>query len=109
MSPRAASRLESLGFQQVYDYTAGKADWGSFGLPLEGTNGSEMRAGTHLRTDVPTCGPDDRLHDVCALLDARGWNTCFVVDEGRVVLGRLGRRAIRERADVMAADAMTLG
>ena len=31
MSPRAASRLESIGFEQVYDYTAGKVDWGSFG------------------------------------------------------------------------------
>jgi hypothetical protein len=27
MSPRAASRLESLGFTQVNDYVAGKADW----------------------------------------------------------------------------------
>jgi hypothetical protein len=31
MSSRAASRLEALGFGQVYDYVAGKADWGSFG------------------------------------------------------------------------------
>jgi hypothetical protein len=29
MSPRAAWRLESIGFGQVYDYAAGKADWGS--------------------------------------------------------------------------------
>ena len=36
MSPRAAWRLESIGFEQVYDYVTGKADWGSFGLPLEG-------------------------------------------------------------------------
>src|SRR5919198_1059300 len=27
MSPRAASRLEGLGFPHVYDYVAGKADW----------------------------------------------------------------------------------
>ena len=27
MSPRAAWRLDSLGFQQVYDYVAGEADW----------------------------------------------------------------------------------
>jgi CBS domain-containing protein len=109
MSPRAASRLETLGFNYVFDYVAGKADWGSFGLPLEGTNGSETRAGANVRTDVPTCGPDDRLHDVCDLLDASGWNTCFVVDDGRVVLGRLGRRAIRERTDITASEAMTLG
>jgi Mg/Co/Ni transporter MgtE len=109
MSPRAASRLESLGFQQVYDYTAGKADWGSFGLPLEGTNGSEMRAGAHLRADVPTCRLHDRLPEICQRLEESGWDTCFVVDEERVVLGRIGRRAIRAREDVSAEEAMTPG
>jgi hypothetical protein len=33
MSPRAAWRLESIGFQHVYDYVAGKADWGGAGRP----------------------------------------------------------------------------
>jgi CBS domain-containing protein len=109
MSPRAAARLESIGFAQVYDYVAGKADWGSAGLPLEGENGSETRAGAHLRTDVPTCPPDERLEDVCQRLDESGWDTCFVVDERRVVLGRIGRRAIRARENVTAEEAMTLG
>ena len=109
MSPRAASRLEAIGFEEVYDYVAGKADWGSAGLPLEGTNGSETRAGAHVRTDVPTCRPGDRLQDVCEQLDERGWDTCFVVDEVGVVLGRIGRRAIRGRADVSAEEAMAPG
>jgi hypothetical protein len=95
MSPRAASRLESLGFEQVYDFVAGKADWGSAGLPLEGANGSETRAGAHVRTDVPTCRPGDRLRDVCEQLDESGWDTCFVVDAQGVVLGQIDRRAIR--------------
>src|ERR687895_489509 len=102
MSPRAASRLESLGFAQVYDYVAGKADWGSFGLPLEGAEGSETRAGAYLRSDVPICRLDERLPGVCKGLDESGWDTCFVVDERGVVLGRIGRRAIRTRADVPA-------
>src|SRR6266540_4232965 len=109
MSPRAASRLESLGFEHVYDYVAGKADWGSAGLLLEGANGSETRAGAHLRTDVPTCRPDERVEEVCARLDESGWDTCFVVDERRVVLGRIRRRAIRARGNVAAEEAMTLG
>src|SRR6266550_4700590 len=66
MSPRAAWRLESIGFTQVYDYVAGKADWGSFGLPLEGTKGA--RAGEHVRADVPTC----RLEERHAPLPVRG-------------------------------------
>ena len=109
MSPRAASRLEALGFEHVFDYVAGKADWGSFGLPLEGTEGSDTRVGAYVRSDVPICRSEDRLHEVCDLLDAGDWDTCFVVDDRGVVLGRLGRRAVRERADVTAAEAMTLG
>lgn len=109
MSPRAASRLEALGFERVYDYVAGKADWGSAGLLLEGTNGSDSRAGAHVRTGVPTCRLDDRLQTVCEQLDESGWDTCFVVDDERVVLGRIGRSAIRARADVSAEEAMTPG
>ena len=102
-------RLESIGFEQVYDYVAGKADWGSFGLPLEGTEGSETRVGAYLHTDVPNCRLDDRLEDVCERLDESGWDTCFVLSEGGVVLGRIGRRAIRGREDVTAEEAMTAG
>lgn len=109
MSPRAASRLESIGFEQIYDYVAGKADWGSFGLPLEGAGGSETRVGAHLRTDVPTCRPEDRLREVCGQLDASGWDTCFVIDDERVVLGRIGRRAIHARDEVTAEQVMTPG
>jgi len=109
MSPRAAARLESLGFEQVYDYVAGKADWGSAGLPLEGTNGSKTRAGAYVRADVPSCRLEERLEDVCERLDESGWDTCFVVDERRVVLGRIGRRAIRTRKNVTAEEAMTPG
>jgi CBS domain-containing protein len=109
MSPRAASRLESLGFGRVYDYAAGKADWGSAGLPLEGKGGRETRAGAHVRTDVPTCRLEDGLKEVCELLDRSGWDTCFVVDDHRVVLGRLGRRAIQGRANGSAEEAMTPG
>jgi Mg/Co/Ni transporter MgtE len=79
------------------------------GLPLEGANGSETRAGAHMRTDVPVCRLEDRLREICDRLDADSWDTCFVVDERGVVLGRVGRRAIRHREDVAAEEAMTLG
>jgi rhodanese-related sulfurtransferase/CBS domain-containing protein len=109
LSPRAAARLDSLGFTQVYDYAAGKTDWGSAGLPLEGANASQTRAGAHVRTDVPVCRLADRLRDVCDRLETSGWDTCFVTDERGVVLGRLGRSVIRGREDVSAEEAMTLG
>jgi CBS domain-containing protein len=109
MSPRAASRLESLGFQQAYDYVAGKADWGSFGLPLEGRRDSTTRVGAHARTDVPACGPDDRMPEVRERVRAAGWDTCFVTNEHGVVLGRLGRTALGGDDDVSVEEAMTLG
>lgn len=34
-SARAAARLESLGYRNVYDYEAGKTDWKQAGLPIE--------------------------------------------------------------------------
>jgi len=86
---------------------AGKADWGSSGLPLEGADPSSNRAGAHARRDVPTCGPDERLPDVRARIG--DWDTCFVVDEDGVVLGRLGRSALRSEDDVPAHSAMSDG
>lgn len=34
-SPRAAERMEKLGYERVYDYVAGKMDWKEAGLPIE--------------------------------------------------------------------------
>ena len=34
-SPKAARKLEELGYQEVYDYEAGKVDWQAAGLPVE--------------------------------------------------------------------------
>ena len=109
MSPRAAWRLESIGFTEVYDYVAGKADWGSFGLPLEGRSGSEMRVGAHLRRDVPACRLDERLGEVRKRVRASGSDTCFVITDEQVVLGRLGRTALAHGDDVPVEQAMSAG
>ena len=34
-SPTAAKKLESIGFNNVYDYEGGKKDWKEAGLPME--------------------------------------------------------------------------
>src|SRR6058998_653566 len=99
MSPRAAWRLESIGFTRVYDYVAGKADWGSFGLPIEGQRPSASRVGAYLETDAPTCTLEESLREVCERVRSAGWDTCFVVNEQRIVLGRLGRAALAQAAD----------
>src|SRR5213083_1224156 len=61
MSPRAAWRLETLGFTRVYYYAAGKADWAAYGLPVEGEVTKSARLKDIARTDVPTCSLDDTV------------------------------------------------
>jgi rhodanese-related sulfurtransferase len=82
VSARAAWRLESMGFQEVYRYTAGKADWLSAGFDTEGTEANKPRLKQILKRNVLTCAPRDRLGviknrrpnptDVCAVLNDRG-------------------------------------
>jgi predicted transcriptional regulator len=108
MSPRAASRLETLGFPRVYDYVAGKADWGSFGLPLEGRADSSTRVSSVAVTDVPTCRLDELVPEIAARLPD-GWDICIVTNDDRIVLGMLGRTAIRSNQQTTAEDAMTAG
>jgi CBS domain-containing protein len=109
MSPRAALRLESLGFEQVYDYVAGKYDWAAFGLPIEGKHHSGTRVGAHARTNTPACGLRDRLREVRERVRGAGWDTCFVTDERGIVLGRLGRAALAREDEVSVEGAMTAG
>jgi hypothetical protein len=94
MSPRAAARLASVGFEQVYDYVAGKADWASFGLPIEGEHDSGTRVGAYVRTDVPAPRPGDRMPNVRQRVRVEGRDTCFVTDQSGVVVGRIGRAAL---------------
>jgi Mg/Co/Ni transporter MgtE len=58
---------------------------------------------------VPTCTLDDGLTQVRERVRAAGWNTCIVVSEERVVLGRLGRRAIAGDSDQSVEEAMSPG
>lgn len=94
MSPRAAWRLESLGFDQVFDYASGKLDWMAAGLPTEGANANRPRAGSLARKDVPTCGLDDRLGVVCDRVKGLGWHAVVVVNDQRIVFGLLRDREL---------------
>jgi CBS domain-containing protein len=109
MSPRAAWRLEALGFELVYDYVAGKADWGAAGLPREGRAAGGPTAGDAADTSVPTCRLGDDLAEVRARVRAAGWDQCVVVNEQGIVLGRLGRRALSADSAVSVEEAMTEG
>ena len=94
MSPRAAWRLETLGFEEVYDYVDGKVDWMAAGLPTEGTNAQRPRAGDLARKDVPTCSLKEKVGDVRSRVDAQGWDAVVVVNDQRVVFGLLGAKEL---------------
>ena len=108
MSPRAAWRLEALGFSEVYDYEAGKADWGSFGLPLEGQADSSTRVAHVAVTEVPTCRLEDLVGDVAERLPD-DWDICVVTNDEDIVLGILGRSALRSDQQPTVENAMTSG
>jgi CBS domain-containing protein len=98
-----------MGFTEVYDYEAGKCDWGSSGLPREGRAAAEPSGGDVARKDVPTCVLGDDLHAVRKRVRDAGWETCIVINAQRIVLGRLGRRAIRADEHTSVEEAMTEG
>jgi CBS domain-containing protein len=94
MSPRAAWRLETLGFKDVSDYVDGKLDWLAAGLPTEGTNAERPRAGDVARKDAPTCRLGERLGDVSERAAASGWEAAVVVNGDMVVLGLLRKKEL---------------
>jgi len=98
-----------MGFASVYDYTAGKKSSGSYGLPHEGTSVPERTAGDVAHRDVPTCALDESLAEVRVRVRAAGWDTCIVVNEERVVLGRLRRKAVASDGDETVKEAMSPG
>lgn len=104
MSPRAAWRLESLGFGEVYDYVASKVDWLGAGLAFEGALADQPRLVTLADPAVPTCQLDDASGDVRARLD--GWGFCLVVNDQRVVLGLARAEALGAADDRRVGEVM---
>ena len=90
---RAAARLQTLGFEQVYRYTDGKMDWAAAGLPTEGEQAHIPRLLDIAERDVPTCRLTDRLTDLRGPL-------CVVTDEHGVILGQVRQGAVRPDASM---------
>ncbi|WP_051399857.1 CBS domain-containing protein [Haloechinothrix halophila] len=87
MSPRAACRLEQLGFTDVYDYVPGKSDWMAAGLPRGGESAQTPYAGDLASHDVPTCPIGDPLATAEKAL--REHRVCVVVSADSTVVGAL--------------------
>lgn len=85
MSPRAAARLESLGFDNVFDYAAGKMDWLGDGLPLEGRAGPRALVLDFVQSVAATCSLMDSSNDIAR--KAIAVEEIPVVNERNILLG----------------------
>jgi CBS domain-containing protein len=109
VSARAAWRLETLGFREVYRYQPGKDDWLVARLPLEGSEADVPRAADVARRDVPTCRLRDPVAAVARRLVDEHWPLAVVVNEQRVVLGRLRPADVDAHPDAVAEEIMVAG
>jgi CBS domain-containing protein len=102
MSPRAACRLATLGYD-VYDYAPRKVDWMAHGLPIEGAGAGRTTALTLTREDVATCGLDDSAEEVARRIDASPYGFALVLSPDRVLLGRVRRSRLADAATSIEA------
>ncbi len=109
MSPRAACRLATLGFEQVYDYMPSKVDWMARGLPLAGEKAGAPRAIDLARRDVVTCALADRVGALRERVAQSPFGFAFVLTEGGVLLGRLRKAALEDDPDTRAEEVMEPG
>jgi len=105
LSARAAWRLESMGFYEVYRYAAGQADWLAAGLETEGTENKKVRIRHMIHRDVPTCRLSERLQDVKSRR-RQNQDVCVVVSEGNIVLGIIQGKVWNENPEARVADVM---
>src|SRR5688572_13441239 len=108
MSPRAACRLEQLGYD-VVDYAGDKADWAAAGLALDRPPETVATVGEFCLGDVPTCGINDRVGRIAEVVSASAFETCLVVTPDRCVVGRLLPSQLREDPDRPAGEVMQPG
>ena len=109
MSPRAAARLETLGFTKVYDYVAGKTDWLAAALPSKGALANVPRAGDAVRGDDIACHLGMRVRDCDGRVRGTGKDVGIVVDDHHVVIGRVRGRALATDPDALIEDVMQSG
>jgi Mg/Co/Ni transporter MgtE len=108
MSPRAACRLETLGFEDVQDYVPGKTDWLAHNLPVE-RESALITAGQLARDDAVTCGLADSVGDIAGRIAESPYGFALVLSSTGVLLGRLRSSALHDLPDVPAERRMEPG
>jgi hypothetical protein len=108
MSPRAACRLDTLGFQHVHDYVPGKADWLAHNLPVERKH-QLVTAGQLARTDAATCSLTDHAGAISRRIADSPYGFALVISDTGVLLGRLRASALNVPPDTPAEQIMENG
>ena len=75
-----------MGFQEVYRYTPGKADWLAAGWETEGAQANKIRIRQMIHKDVPTCSLRERLEDVKSRRHPNQ-DMCVVLNDRKIVMG----------------------
>jgi predicted transcriptional regulator len=109
VSPRAACRLESLGYAQVFDYLGGKRDWTGAGWPIEGRRAGESWIGGLAHRDVPRARLEDEVTDVARRVQETGYDFAVVVTADDVVLGMLEPKALKASGGERVEEVMRPG
>jgi rhodanese-related sulfurtransferase len=107
-SARAAWRFESMGFQEVYRYSAGKADWLSANFGTEGTNAKKPRLKNQLIKSVPTCALRERMENVQHRRRPTD-DICVIINDRGIVLGVIQGEAWNADPQSRVAEVMDSG
>ncbi len=110
MSPRAAWQLEAMGFEDVYDFVPGKAEWIANGLPTEGKGPHYPLVGEVARRDVVhECRLGSLVGESRTAVAARGHDYCVVLNDHDVLLGRLRKKHLSSGDDRDVEEVMETG
>jgi Mg/Co/Ni transporter MgtE len=104
MSPRAACRLEQLGFNRSFDYVGGKLDWLAFDMPWHGTARLVAR---QLDRTVPTCNVGEKIAEVRSRLSSS--SPAVVLFDDGVVAGTLEQHTFAADDDQLVDEVMRPG
>jgi hypothetical protein len=108
MSPRAACRLETLGFEHVHDYLPGKADWLAHNLPVEREH-ELLTVGQLARTDAVTCRLTDSIGEIAQRIGDSPYGFALVTSANGVLLGRLRSSALNIAAIITTPEGKLIG
>jgi hypothetical protein len=108
LSPRAACRLETLGFEHVHDYVPGKSDWLAHNLPVDREH-DLVTVGAIARSDVVTCGLADRVGDIASRIADSPYGFALVISAAGVLLGRVRAGALNVARDTLVEQVMESG